>query len=73
MNLRELRTLFGMYNKRSWYRLIADANHVELPANPSPFRVIRDCLMKFKPLRWHMFEKVTPTKKTHMEVIVGKQ
>ena len=71
MNLRELRTMFGNYNKRSWYRLMTDANAIELPLAPSPFQVIRDCLMKFKPLRWHMFEKVMPTKKTHMEVIAG--
>ncbi len=35
MNLRELRTLFGMYNKRSWYRLMSDAQHIELPLTPS--------------------------------------
>jgi len=55
------------------YRLMSDTQHIELPLTPSPFRVIRDCLIKFKPLRWHMFEKAMATKKTHMEVIVEKQ
>ncbi len=67
MNLRELRTLFCKYNKRSWYRLISDANQIELPLTPSPFRIIRDCLVKFKPLRWDMLEKITPVKQTHMK------
>jgi len=51
ISIRELRTMFGTYNKRSWYRLIADMKkvtitHNQIPSNP--FKVIRDCLEKFK-------------------------
>lgn len=51
MNLRELRTIFGAYNNTSWYRLMAEAQQIDLPTTQSPFRAIRDCLMQFKPLR----------------------
>jgi len=51
ISIRELRTMFGAYNKRSWYRLIADMKDVALTQRstpPNPFRVIRDCLTAFK-------------------------
>ena len=52
ISIRELRTMFGTYNKRSWYRLIADMkdaaiNKQAIPSNP--FKVIRDCLEAFEP------------------------
>jgi hypothetical protein len=53
MSIRELRTMFGACNKRSWYRLIADMKDVLIPQHstpPNPFRVIRDCLEAFKPI-----------------------
>lgn len=48
--IRELRVMFKS-NDRSWYRLMADVNKVKLPMVQSPFRVIRECLTKFKPLK----------------------
>ena len=51
INIRELRTMFGAYNKRSWYRLIADmkdATITQQPITSNPFKVIRDCLIEFK-------------------------
>jgi hypothetical protein len=51
VNPRELRAMFGKSSDRSWYRLMADAAKVKLPMTQSPFRVIRECLTKFKPLK----------------------
>lgn len=51
VNSRELRVMFAKYNARSWYQLIADANKVRLPTAQSPFTILRDRLMKFKPLK----------------------
>jgi len=51
MSIRELRTMFGACNKRSWYRLVADMKDVTItqqPTPPNPFRIIRDCLETFK-------------------------
>jgi hypothetical protein len=51
ISIRELRTMFGAYNKRSWYRLIADMKDVTIAfqANTAnSFKVIRDCLEAFK-------------------------
>jgi len=52
MSIRELRTMFGAFNKRSWYRLIADMKNVAIdqqPMSSNPFKVIRNCLEKFDP------------------------
>jgi len=51
VNPRELRTMFAQYDKRSWYRLMADAKKVNLPSPHSSFRILREQLMKFKPLK----------------------
>ncbi len=51
MSCRELRTMFGSYNKRSWYRLMGDANDIKLPATPRPFGVLKEHLVAFRPLR----------------------
>jgi hypothetical protein len=51
ISIRELRTMFGAYNKRSWYRLIADMKDVNITrqtTSSNPFKVIRDCLEKFQ-------------------------
>ncbi len=51
MSIRELRTMFGACNKRSWYRLIADMKNVSMvtPSHlPNSFKVIRNCLEGFK-------------------------
>lgn len=51
ISLRELRTMFGAYNKRSWYRLIADMKNATItqqPMSSNSFKVIRDCLEAFK-------------------------
>jgi len=49
---RELRKMFAHYNKKSWYRLIADAKEINLPSTQSPFGIIRKHITKFKPLRF---------------------
>ncbi len=51
VNARELRGMFSKQNDRSWYRLIADVNKVKLPVLQSPFKVIRESVLKFKPLK----------------------
>lgn len=54
MSIRELRTMLGAHNKRSWYRLIADMKDVAIacPANqPNSFKVMRDCLQAFKAVK----------------------
>lgn len=49
---RALRTMFAGYNSRSWYRLMADANKVQLPAAVvSPFKILREQLVKFKAVK----------------------
>ncbi len=48
---RELRTMFGKYSDRSWYRLFAEARSVKLPVIKSPFDVIRKNLTSFEPLK----------------------
>ena len=48
---RELRTMFGKYSDRSWYRLFAEAKQVKLPITKSPFDVIRKNLTSFEPLK----------------------
>ncbi len=43
--------MFGAYNKRSWYRLIADIKDASIPQQPMPsnsFKIIKDCLEEFK-------------------------
>jgi len=52
MTPRELRTMFANYNNRSWYRLIAEANKINLPMVVQPFGAIRECLEKLRPLRF---------------------
>ena len=52
VNLRELRGMLGRYKQRSWYRLMADARKVKLPGIQSPFDIIIEQVMKFKPLRF---------------------
>jgi len=49
---RELRSLLAQHNQRSWYRLIADAQSINLPPVNSPFDVIRKQLVSFKALRF---------------------
>jgi len=51
VTMRELRVIFARHNKRSWYRLVADANKVKLPIAQLPFGIIRKHLNKFKTLR----------------------
>lgn len=48
---RELRSMFGKYDQRSWYRLIAEAKSVKLPVVNSPFGIIREHLTRFEPLK----------------------
>jgi hypothetical protein len=48
---RELRVLFARFNKRSWYRLMADAKKVKLPIIGSPFEIVREQITKFKPCK----------------------
>ncbi|HLJ30976.1 MAG TPA: hypothetical protein VKU36_00935 [Candidatus Babeliales bacterium] len=51
ISIRELRTMFGAHNKRSWYRLIADMKDAAITQQPMPsnsFKMIRNCLEEFK-------------------------
>ena len=48
---RALRTMFNSYSKRSWYRLVSDAKKVNLPSVMSPFKIIRDHINQFKPVK----------------------
>ncbi len=50
-SLRELRTMFAKTSTRSWYRLMQDANNVKLPATSSPFKEIKEQLVKFEAVR----------------------
>lgn len=52
MNPRELRVMFARYSTRSWYRLIADANNIKLPAGYDPFKLIKEQLVKFEPIKF---------------------
>lgn len=45
VTLRELRVMFARHNPRSWYRLIAEAQKVQLPHTPSPLRDLREQLL----------------------------
>jgi hypothetical protein len=51
VNPRELRTMFARYSARSWYRLIAEANKIQLPLRHDHFKVIREQLVKFEALK----------------------
>jgi len=53
--LRELRNLFAQGSKNGWYRLMSDVKTIKLPIKQSPFFVIREHLVKFKPLQIGMF------------------
>ncbi len=48
---RELRNMFGKYGQRSWYRLIAEAKNIKLPAARSPLGLVREHLTRFDPLK----------------------
>lgn len=48
---RELRNMFSKYGQRSWYRLIAEAKKIKLPATRSPLEVVREHLTRFEPLK----------------------
>lgn len=56
-NPRELRNMFGKYNKRSWYRIIAEAKSVNLPTTRSPLGIIRKNLNRFEPLKLVAFNE----------------
>lgn len=51
-NPRELRVMFARYATRSWYRLIADANNIKLSSTYDQFRVIKEQLIKFEPIKF---------------------
>ncbi|MBS1986512.1 hypothetical protein JST99_01085 [Candidatus Dependentiae bacterium] len=52
MNPRELRVMFARYSARSWYRLIADAKNIKQPAGYDQFKVIKEQLVKFEPIKF---------------------
>lgn len=54
---RELRVMFGNYNPRSWYRLIAEAKKIKLPTIKDPLDVIRKNLICFEPLKLVDFQE----------------
>ncbi len=47
----ELRNMLSRCSTRTWYRLMADANKVQLPGTQSPFKVIREQLVRFRPVK----------------------
>lgn len=51
INPRELRSMFSNQSQRNWYRLMAEARAVKLPVTHSPFKVIRENLTDFVPLK----------------------
>jgi hypothetical protein len=51
VNPRTLRGIFSNYGQRSWYRLMADANHVQLPVKENVFAVLHAHLNQFEPLK----------------------
>lgn len=55
MNPRALRIMFARYSARSWYRLITDANKVQLSAGYDQFKVIKEQLVKFETLKGFSF------------------
>ena len=46
---RKLRRIFARFNKRSWYRLTADAKKVKLPIAGNSFEIIHTQIVKFRP------------------------
>lgn len=48
---RELRLILARFSNRSWYRLMADVNKIQLPSINRPLDVVRECIYKFKPLK----------------------
>lgn len=50
LNLKELRTMLGTHNKRSWYRLMADVRTITLPRRQSQLTIIRKHIERYKPL-----------------------
>lgn len=48
---RELRSMFGKYGQRSWYRLIAEAKSIKFPKTKSPLEIVRKQLTRFEPLK----------------------
>lgn len=51
VNPRELRTMFGKYTNRSWQRLIAEVNQVNVPKTKNPFTLLTEHLNTFEPLK----------------------
>ena len=58
MNLRELKDMFtkswraGHGSKsRAWYRLMSDVQKIKLPTTQQPLAIVREQLVKFKPLK----------------------
>ncbi len=50
-NLRELRTMFGSYSTRSWYRLMSETKKIQLPRTTSPFEIFHHQIETYSPLR----------------------
>ena len=57
INPRELRVMFGKYDQRSWYRLMAEAKTINLPKTQEPLRIIRDHLNNFEPIKLKKFQE----------------
>jgi hypothetical protein len=51
VNIRELRGMLCKSSQRSWYRLMAEVNKIQLAGVIRPFSILRKCILKFKPLR----------------------
>jgi len=57
INTRDIRRMFSNYHQRSWYRLIAEANNIQLPVRDDVFNVIRSNLTDFVPLKLVDFQE----------------
>jgi len=51
MGIRELRGMFQKYSNRSWSKLIAESNRVNIKRLQEPFAMIRSNINTFKPLK----------------------
>jgi len=54
---RDLRSMFGRYGQRSWYRLVAEAKTIKLPNTKSPLGIVREHLTRFEPLKLVDFQQ----------------
>jgi len=57
IDTRDIRRMFCNYSQRSWYRLISEANKIELPVSNDVFDTLHTELEKFTPLKLVDFQE----------------